>query len=122
MTNGGEITTETGHAELDDDYVAQHPGSRAGQYVTLTVTDTGGGMDQNTKSQIFEPFFTTKGIGQGTGLGLSTAYGIVKQNGGSVSVDSELGKGTTFKIYFPRMVAKAETLEPCPDEGGRPGG
>ncbi len=122
MTNGGEITIETGHAELDDDYVAQHPGSRAGQYVTLTVTDTGGGMDQNTKSQIFEPFFTTKGIGQGTGLGLSTVYGIVKQNGGSVSVDSELGKGATFKIYFPRMVAKAEHLEPSPDEGELPGG
>lgn len=122
MTNGGKIVIETGHAELNEYYVAVHPGSRAGQFVTLTVSDTGAGMDENTKSQVFEPFFTTKGVGQGTGLGLSTVYGIVKQNGGSIWVDSELGKGTTFKIYFPRVAAKAEHLEQSPEEAELPGG
>jgi signal transduction histidine kinase len=122
MTNGGEIVIQTGHAELDEHYAAHHPGSRAGQYVTLTVCDTGSGMDENTKSHVFEPFFTTKGIGQGTGLGLSTVYGIVKQTGGSIWVDSELGKGTTFKIYFPRVAAKAEHLEQRAEEAELPGG
>ena len=110
MPAGGEIIIETGHAELDEHYVAHHPGSRAGEHVVLSVSDTGCGMDEKTKAQIFEPFFTTKGIGQGTGLGLSTVYGIVKQGGGTIFVYSEPGMGTTFKIYFPRVAGKAEQL------------
>jgi PAS domain S-box-containing protein len=116
MPSGGKIVIETGHAELDEDYVSHHPGSHAGQHVVLTVSDTGCGMDENIKSQIFEPFFTTKGAGQGTGLGLSTAYGIVKQSGGNIFVYSEPGKGTTFKIYFPTVAEKAETLVPSHQE------
>jgi two-component system cell cycle sensor histidine kinase/response regulator CckA len=110
MPTGGKIIIETGEAELDDDYVSRHPGSRSGRHIVLVVSDTGCGMDENIKSQIFEPFFTTKGVGQGTGLGLSTVYGIVKQNEGYILVYSETGKGTTFKIYFPRVIEKAEAL------------
>jgi PAS domain S-box-containing protein len=110
MPAGGKIIIETGVAELDEDYVSRHPGSHAGQSVVLVVSDTGCGMDENIKSQIFEPFFTTKAVGQGTGLGLSTVYGIVKQSEGYIFVYSEPGKGTTFKIYFPRLYDKAETL------------
>jgi two-component system, cell cycle sensor histidine kinase and response regulator CckA len=110
MQSGGQIIIETGHAELDEHYVSQNVGSRAGEYVTLAVSDTGCGMDDDVKSKIFEPFFTTKGLGQGTGLGLSTVYGIVTQNQGSIRVDSQPGKGTTFKIYFPRVAAQAEDL------------
>jgi PAS domain S-box-containing protein len=122
MPSGGRIIIETGHAELDEHYVSRHPGSRAGQHVVLTVSDTGCGMDENTKSKIFEPFFTTKPVGKGTGLGLSTVYGIVKQNAGTVFVYSEPGEGTTFKIYFPRVSAQAEQLVPPDEETGPPGG
>ena len=110
MPSGGTIIIETAEAELDEDYVARHPGSRVGQHVVLVVSDTGCGMDESIKSQLFEPFFTTKADGQGTGLGLSTVYGIVKQSDGYIVVYSETGKGTTFKIYFPRVDGKAETL------------
>jgi two-component system cell cycle sensor histidine kinase/response regulator CckA len=110
MQRGGEIIVETGHAELDEHYVSEHPGSQAGLHVVLVISDTGCGIEESIKSKIFEPFFTTKGIGQGTGLGLSTVYGIVTQSKGSISVDSEAGRGTTFKIYFPRIAAKAEEL------------
>jgi two-component system cell cycle sensor histidine kinase/response regulator CckA len=110
MPRGGKIIIETADAKLDDHYVSEHPGSQTGSHVVLAVRDTGCGMDDSTKSKIFEPFFTTKNIGQGTGLGLSTVYGIVTQSKGSISVDSEVGKGTTFKIYFPRIAAKAEEL------------
>jgi two-component system cell cycle sensor histidine kinase/response regulator CckA len=110
MPNGGKIIIETAEAELDEDYVSRHPGSRAGQHIVLVVSDTGCGMDDNIKSQVFEPFFTTKAVGQGTGLGLSTVYGIVKQNEGYILVYSEPGKGTTFKIYFPKLREKAEAL------------
>jgi two-component system, cell cycle sensor histidine kinase and response regulator CckA len=106
MPTGGRIIIDTGHAELDEHCVAQQPGARAGQHVVLVVSDTGCGMDEITKSQIFEPFFTTKEVGQGTGLGLSTVYGIVKQGGGYISVSSEPGEGTTFKIYFPLVCEK----------------
>jgi PAS domain S-box-containing protein len=122
MRSGGKIVIETGHAELDEHYVSQHPGSRAGQQVVLAVSDTGCGIDESIKSKIFEPFFTTKGVGQGTGLGLSTVYGIVKQSGGYIFVYSESGKGTTFKIYFPRVAERAEPLVQSHEEAELPGG
>src|ERR1700730_5517336 len=121
MPGAGEIVIETGHAELDEHYVLKHPGSHTGQYVVLVVSDTGCGIKEEVKSHIFEPFFTTKGIGQGTGLGLSTVYGIVKQSGASIWVYSEPGKGSTFKIYFPRVAGKAEPLVQ-PKEAVFPGG
>jgi two-component system cell cycle sensor histidine kinase/response regulator CckA len=111
MPSGGQIIIKTGQAELDEHYVAQNAGSHTGGHVFLEVCDTGCGMDNDIKSKIFEPFFTTKGLGQGTGLGLSTVYGIVTQSTGSIRVDSQPGKGTTFKIYFPRVAAKAEDLQ-----------
>ena len=110
MRTGGKIIIETGEAELDEDYVSLHPGSHAGQHIVLVVSDTGCGMEEDIKSQIFEPFFTTKAVGTGTGLGLSTVYGIVKQSEGYILVHSETGKGTTFKIYFPKLREKAEVL------------
>lgn len=122
MSGGGAIIIETGNAELDAHHVSRHPGSRAGQFVVLTVTDTGCGMDESVQSRIFEPFFTTKGVGQGSGLGLSTVYGIVEQSEGAIFVDSELGKGTTFKIYFPIVAAEAEQLVHSQEETEFPGG
>ena len=110
MPDGGEIIIETKHAELDEHYVSEHAGSQVGRHVVLAISDTGCGIEESIRSKIFEPFFTTKGIGQGTGLGLSTVYGIVTQSKGSISVDSQVGKGTTFKVYFPRLAAKAEEL------------
>ncbi len=101
MPNGGKITIQTANVNLDDDWRREYSYIQPGPYVMLAISDNGQGMDKETQSRIFEPFFTTKEKGKGTGLGLSTVYGIVKQSGGYVFAQSEIGQGTTFRIYFP---------------------
>ena len=110
MPNGGKITIQTANVSLDDDLRREYSYIQPGPYVMFSIIDTGHGMDKETQSRIFEPFFTTKEKGKGTGLGLSTVYGIVKQSGGYVFAQTELGRGTTFRIYLPRVEDAAEPL------------
>ncbi|MBX7183966.1 MAG: response regulator [Vicinamibacteria bacterium] len=123
MPRGGTLTLETRNVDLDEDYAMQHPGTVAGRYVLFAVSDTGIGMTPEIQAKAFDPFFTTKPEGQGTGLGLATVYGIVKQSGGNVWVYSEPGRGTTFRIYLPRVDRPNANLQPeAPPSGETPRG
>jgi signal transduction histidine kinase/DNA-binding response OmpR family regulator len=118
MPNGGKLTLETANVTLDQEYVRHFPELRAGEYVLLAIADTGAGMSEEVKARVFEPFFSTKGVGQGTGLGLATCHGILKQSGGHINVYSEPARGTTFKIYLPQAEPPAKA--PAPSAGPSP--
>jgi CheY-like chemotaxis protein len=109
MPNGGKLTIETGNADLTEPVLAKQIGVEAGRFVTISITDTGTGMDAETQSHLFEPFFTTKSAARGTGLGLATAYGIIRQSGGAIGFTSQLGTGTTAFIYLPMADQQTES-------------
>lgn len=111
MPGGGTLLIETGTMDVDEDYARDHPWARTGPYIFLTVTDTGAGMTPEVQDRLFEPFFTTKEVGRGTGLGLATVYGIVKQHGGMIHVYSEVNEGSVFKVAFPKVEQQAAVLE-----------
>jgi len=118
MPNGGKLTIETSAIQLSESFSAKQLGVKPGPYVTISISDTGIGMDQATMAHLFEPFFTTKNPGRGTGLGLATAYGIIKQSGGAIGFYSELGVGTTARIFLPIAVEKIEAAEEKPTASG----
>ena len=122
MPEGGKLLIETENVVLDESFSQSHPGAEPGNYVLITVSDTGQGMDKETVEHIFEPFFTTKGIGKGTGLGLASVYGIVKNHGGYITCTSEVDQGATFKIYLPATDRsdddEAKVVESEPIKGG----
>ncbi len=120
MPQGGVLRIRTQNAQLGNDYVVTHIGAKPGSYVMVEVSDTGTGIDEATRARVFEPFFTTKPAGKGTGLGLSTVYGLVRQCGGSIDLSSQVGRGTTFRIYLPRVQdeATAELEAPAEPRGG----
>jgi len=122
ISGAGKLTIETEKQTFDEEYCKEHPGFIPGDFVQLTVSDNGCGMDKETLTNLFEPFFTTKEIGKGTGLGLATIYGIVKQNNGFINVYSEPGQGSTFKIYLPRLVAEKEIDKAVPEKKAAAGG
>ena len=113
MPQGGKVVIATANAKMDEAYTRHRPGSKVGDYVMLSVTDTGSGIDSETLAHIFEPFFTTKQQGKGTGLGLATVYGVVKQSGGYIWVDSIVGKGTSFQVFLPRIDEPVSAIEPA---------
>ena len=114
MSGAGKIMIETASINFDEEYCSDHPGYLPGSYVQLSVSDNGSGIAAAFRDKIFEPFFTTKSLGKGTGLGLATVFGIVKQNHGFINVYSELGQGTTFKIYLPEQVSAKASVTAKP--------
>jgi two-component system, cell cycle sensor histidine kinase and response regulator CckA len=122
MPQGGRVTIQTANIDLDDGFARRHPGARPGPAVMLAVADTGVGIDAATMKRLFEPFFTTKGPGKGTGLGLATVYGIVKQSDGYIGVDSAPGQGARFSIYLPRISSAVSEAEVAPDRVETPRG
>ena len=120
MPDGGKLTIETANAHVDERYAAHHGDLKMGQYVLVCVTDTGTGMTPDVAEKAFDPFFTTKDVGKGTGLGLSQVFGFAKQSGGHAAIYSELGQGTTVKLYLPRYEGVAELQKRSPDTAETP--